>query len=276
MGLIDYISRQPNQKPKVTSKYAEEFAVSTITRIADKIAAFYINSTPLNCQSQHFNSIHHTHFTRASYAQQTNNSNLFSALISRTNQLLLNTTVNDPLFQTENKFNMSASNTTPQTPSASPTEQVTFQANTISGVNSTHSSNEGNGFPNLELSDDVIFEKKIPTQLFTKGFLTVLTSKDAVLKEVRDCILEGDEQRCKDVNPYLHSIWRDLHVHSGCDERVAIPNSIQDPVLESLNLTYPGSWDMTTLGLYEYWPYMHREIIYKAAECRVQTVYGVW
>ena len=35
------------------------------------------------------------------------------------------------------------------------------------------------------------------TQLFTKGFLVVLTSKDAVLKEVRDCVLQNDPPRCK-------------------------------------------------------------------------------
>ena len=31
MGLVDYISRQPNQKAKVTNKYDEEFLVATIT-----------------------------------------------------------------------------------------------------------------------------------------------------------------------------------------------------------------------------------------------------
>ena len=97
----------------------------------------------------------------------------------------------------------------------------------------------------------------------------VLTSKDAVLKEVRDCILQNDEQRCKDVNPYMHSYWRDLQFRSGCvciDERVAIPNSIQDAVLESLNLTHPGKCGMNFLGQYAFWPYMHRKIVNKAAK----------
>ena len=51
MGLVDYISRQPNQKAKVTNKYDEEFAVATITRIRDAIAAIYVNTTPQTCQS---------------------------------------------------------------------------------------------------------------------------------------------------------------------------------------------------------------------------------
>ena len=45
MGLVDWISRQPNQDAKVTNKYDEEFAVATITRIRDNIAAIYVNTT---------------------------------------------------------------------------------------------------------------------------------------------------------------------------------------------------------------------------------------
>ena len=88
-----------------------------------------------------------------------------------------------------------------------------------------------------------------------KGILPLLTSKDAVLKEVRDCILQEDEERCKDVNLYLHSYWTDLHVRSGrvsVDEKVAIPNLIQVAVLESLHLTQPGSWGMVTHGQYAF------------------------
>ena len=84
MGLVDYISRQPNQKEKVTNKYDEEFAVATITRIRDAIAAIYINTTEQNCQLQHFNSVNHTHSSRASTSQQTNHSKLLSALNLRT------------------------------------------------------------------------------------------------------------------------------------------------------------------------------------------------
>ena len=65
MGLVDYISRQSNQKAKVTNKYNGEFTIKTITRIRYAIAAIYINSTPQNCQSQQFNSVNHTHSTRS-------------------------------------------------------------------------------------------------------------------------------------------------------------------------------------------------------------------
>ena len=166
---------------------------------------------------------------------------------------------------------MSSTKSNPQTP---PTHsRVTFQLTPNLAANTTRSTNEGPTSPNFELSREEVFENNL-NQFFTKGFLAVLTSKDAVLKEVRDCILQNDPQRCKEVNPYLYSYWRDLHVRSGCvcvDERVAIPHSIQEAVLESLHLTHPGSCGMIILGQYAFWPYMHREILNKAAQCKPCT-----
>ena len=224
MRLIDYISHQPNQEAKVTNKYDEEFAVATITRIRDAIAAIFVNTTPQNCQSQHFNSITHTHSTRASHPRLTNYSNLLSALNRNTTQLLLENSANAaPIQSSSNNSSNSTSisnhseiptnashihtisphtlsniTSNPQTP---PTHsRVTFQSTPNSAVNTTRSSNEGQNSTNLDLSKEEIFENNF-TQLFTKGLLAVLTSKGAVLKEVRDCILQNDPQKCKEVNP---------------------------------------------------------------------------
>ena len=203
----------------------------------------------VNCQSQHFNSVIHTRFTRASIKHQTNHSKLLSVLNLRTNQLLLSNSANAAQVQPLNNSTMSAPNTSPQTPPALTAGRETLQSTPNSAVNSTRSSNEGPMAPNLENIKEEVF-KNNSTQLFTKGFLAMLTSKVAVLKEVRDFILQGEQQRSKDVNPYLHSYYRDQQVPLGCvcvDKRVAIPNSIQDAVLESLHLTHRGSWGMITL-----------------------------
>ena len=98
---------------------------------------------------------------------------------------------------------MSASKTSQIAP-APTTGRVTFQSTPNPGVNSSRSSNEGPTSPDLELSEEDIFQNN-PTQLPTKVIRAALTSKYAVLKEARDCILQGDKQRRKDVNPYLHS-----------------------------------------------------------------------
>ena len=300
MGPVDYISCQPNQEAKATNKYDEEFAVATITRIRDAIAAFYVYTTQQTCQSQHFSSVNHTHSTRASHPHSTNYSNLLSAINRNTTQLLLENSANasqfhlnlnsnsyssqiQPLIKVNtnsthihsiSQLNMTSPKSNPQTP---PTQsRVTHQLTPNMAVNSTRSSNEAQNSTNLELSKEEVFENNL-NQLFTNGFLAVLTCKDAVLKEVRDCVLQNDPQRCKEVNPYMYSHWRDLHVRLGCvciDERVAIPHSIQDAVRESLHLTHPGSWGLINLGQYAFWPYMHRKILDKAAQCKPCTDIG--
>ena len=68
MGLVDYISRQPNQAAKVTIKYDDEFAVAKSTRIRDAIAAFLPHSKTAN-HSTLAASI--THSTRASHPHST-------------------------------------------------------------------------------------------------------------------------------------------------------------------------------------------------------------
>ena len=80
-------------------------------------------------------------------------------------------------------------------------------------------------------SPQVLSFDKVIGKIFNKGVIASLTSKDAVLKEVRDCIIRSDEERLKERNPYLHEYWRDLNVSGGCvcmDEKVAIPNTLKD------------------------------------------------
>ena len=176
MGLVDYISCQPNQEAKVTNKYDEEFAVATITRIRDAIAANYVNTTQKNCQSQHFSSVKHTNFTCASYPHSTNYSNLLSAINCNTTQLLLENAANatqihlnssprtnsTPIQHNSKSISnvshlhsisqrkMSSPRSVPQTP---PTHsRVTFQSTPNSAVNVTHSSTGGPNSQNLELS----------------------------------------------------------------------------------------------------------------------------
>ena len=109
MGLVDYISRQPNQEAKVTNKYDEEFAVATITRIRDAIAAVYVNTTQQNCQSQHFRSVNHKHSTRASHSHPTNYSNLLSAINRNTTQLLLKNSANAAQIHSNSNSNTHSS-----------------------------------------------------------------------------------------------------------------------------------------------------------------------
>ena len=53
MGLVDYISRQPNQKAKSITQYDEEFMVATISRIRDAITALFSHSIKIPFHKRH-------------------------------------------------------------------------------------------------------------------------------------------------------------------------------------------------------------------------------
>ena len=314
MGLVDYISRQPNQKAKSVNQYDEEFMVATISRIRDAITSLFSHSNkipfhkrPINSKNKlqvNQTSVHsckpakiNPHNSNASNNSSTTRAqvhNYNSAFISQfnyhANHWLQNNTAPASQFQSkhfncnltaklENEVNhitmpaKGSSQTNPPTPPHTP--RVTFR--TQSTPITTTSANPNNNtqasssleIQDIELSREEVFESNL-NQLFTKSFLAVLTSKDAVLKEIRDCVLQDDEARCKEVSPFIHFFWKDFHVRSGClcvDERVAIPNSIKEAVVESLHMTHPGCWGIIFLSQYAWWPYMHREILAKASDC---------
>ena len=51
MGLLDYSSRQPNQKAKVTNKFDGKFAVATTTRIRHNLN---VKFSEKSVASQHY------------------------------------------------------------------------------------------------------------------------------------------------------------------------------------------------------------------------------
>ena len=309
MGLVDYISRQPNQKAKSITQYDEEFMVATISRIRDAITTLFSHSNKIPFQKQHHTSkcqlqkktrrqstlaklqkvAHILQMPQITIAKVNNyNPKFISIFNCHANHLLNNITAPTPRIQSQNLNLNSATNpnnnvnhiamsandsaqinpsTSPQFPRVTFRTQSTPNANTSTSINNTQASSSTE-HRDIELSREEIFENNL-NQLFTKSFLAVLTNKDAVLKEIRDCVMQNDEARCKEVSHYIHSFWKDLHVKSGClwvDERVAIPNAIKDAVLESIQMTHPGSWGMISLSEYAWWPNMHREILAKTSD----------
>ena len=113
------------------------------------------------------------------------------------------------------------------------------------------SSSHSNISTPLTDSPQVLSVDKVVGKVFNKGLIASLTSKDEVLKEVRDCIIRSDKERLKALNLYLHSNWRDLHVSSGfvcMDEKVAIPNALKDAPIEDLHASHTGSGGMVCMA----------------------------
>ena len=320
IGLVDYLSRQPNQKAKIITQYDEEFMVATISRIRDAITTIFSHSNKIPFQKQHHTSkcqlqanktgVHSCKVSKSSaHTPNASNNSLttiakvknynpkfISSFYCHANHLLKINTAPAPRIESQNlKLNsattpninvnntsMSANESAQINPSTSPqTPRVALRTKSTPNTNISASINNNQASPSpehrdIELPREKIFEHN-SNQLFIKSFLAVLTSKDAVLKEIRDCGMQDDEARCKEVSHYIRSFWKDLHVKSGClcvDERVAIPNSIKDIVLESIHMTHPGSWGMISLSQYALWPYMHKEILAKTSDCVPYTEIG--
>ena len=88
-------------------------------------------------------------------------------------------------------------------------------------------------------------------KIFSSTLMASLTSKDAIRKEIRDCVLTDNEDRCRQISTYIHSFWKDLHVNNGCvciDDRIAIPKSIKDAYVEEIHATHTRSLGMTDMA----------------------------
>ena len=125
---------------------------------------------------------------------------------------------------------------------------------------------------------------KVDTQLdkairevFSSTLIAAMTNRDAVLREIRDCKTQGDEQSCKAVSRQIHTHWKQLSVNDGCillDNRLTIPNAMKDAVIDILHATHPGAWGMTELANRLWWPFINRDLINKSKTCRPCSEFG--
>ena len=108
------------------------------------------------------------------------------------------------------------------------------------------------------------------SKIFSSTLMASLTSKDALLKEVRLFATTGNEERCRQISPYIHSYSKDHQVKNGCvcgDDQIAFPNSIRDAYVEAIHAPHPRSSGMTDLKVHAWRPFMHRVILSKTAKC---------
>ena len=54
------------------------------------------------------------------------------------------------------------------------------------------------------------------SKIFSSTLMASLRSKDAILKEIRDCVLTENQDSCQKISPDIHSFWKDLQFKNGC------------------------------------------------------------
>ena len=58
------------------------------------------------------------------------------------------------------------------------------------------------------------------------------------------------------------------------DEKVAISNALKDALIEDLHASHPGSWGMVCMAEHCWWPYMIRDLLVRAIQCKHCTAIG--
>ena len=113
--------------------------------------------------------------------------------------------------------------------------------------------------------------RKNLSQVFGEEFVAKATQKDRQMAPIIKLIRDKDWETLKNVNPYFYSLKRDLYITpSGCvlyDNRLMIPASLKQLVINSLLQTHPGQSGMLQLADLVWFPRIHREVTAKAQSC---------
>ena len=125
--------------------------------------------------------------------------------------------------------------------------------------------------------DIPLFRQRLQRVLGVR-FIAAATKKDLNLRPLINCVKKRDWEAIKaSYGQYWHNIWIRLHVREDClliDERSVIPTQLMQTVLDSLNLTHPGTAAMLNLSNHVWFPYIHRAIVQMAENCKHCTEQG--
>ena len=58
------------------------------------------------------------------------------------------------------------------------------------------------------------------------------------------------------------------------EKKVAIPDALQDAIIEKLHANHPGSWRMVCMAQLCWWPYMNKDLSLRAIECKPCAAIG--
>ena len=145
-----------------------------------------------------------THFPKYKYHSQKNRS--FFAQNRSTTHFTLNNSIK-PLHESKSVIHINKMPKTKATRSKStPTKaRVTFSDTTPSTSGTYTSSNTETPSGSLIGEADDIYFTEALNKIFSKKLLAILAGKDAILKEVRDCVIQDEADRLREISPHLSS-----------------------------------------------------------------------
>ena len=102
------------------------------------------------------------------------------------------------------------------------------------------------------------------SKIFSSTLMASLTSKDAILKKIRDCVLTENEERCKQISPYIHSFWRTYTLRM---DVYASTTELQYRIRSRMLTRRQFPQHTQEAGEWQIWRHMHGDIETKTAKC---------
>ena len=294
MGLVDYISRDPQQQTVHISAYDEQFIVVKMDVIKRSAKCFLLNA------ENYVDFAARNPPTKSVINNPISTNNLSSQFAPRNPEYSTSTQIDKPISElTINNLNSNPKIETTNIPHSlfalnRPTEQSLSNLNNFQRIATkfknvymmSQSTSDDETLMTVKQSTPsrVRFAEEGPStaqaapatpvtpttdttaispsvddlyldsfnfalsKIFSSSLIASLTTKDAILKKIRDCILTDNEDSCKQISPYIHSFWKDMHVKNGfvcIDDRIALPHAIKDAYVDAIHATHPGTWGCT-------------------------------
>ena len=125
--------------------------------------------------------------------------------------------------------------------------------------------------------DTPLFRQRLQRVLGVR-FIAAATKKDRNLRPLISFVKKRDWEAIKtSYGQYWYNIRNRFHFREGClliYERIVIPTLLRQTVLNSLQLTHPGSAAMLDLSNHVWFPHIHRAIVQMARNCKHCTGQG--
>ena len=103
-------------------------------------------------------------------------------------------------------------------------------------------------------------------------FLAAATRRDRNLSPLLNMIRQQKWDNVKQCyGPYFYNVRHRLSVRDGIllyDDRVVIPKQLRPTMMDALHLTHPGQGGMIEAAKHVWYPYLHRDIVATAQNCK--------
>ena len=120
--------------------------------------------------------------------------------------------------------------------------------------------------------EDVPMYRRQLRNVFDSSFLAAATKKDRSINFLLNIVKEQKWDTLKSCyGPYFYNVRHRLSVRDGIllyDERAVIPKQLRQILVDALHLTHPGQGGTLEAARSIWYPYLHRDIVATAQNCK--------